>query len=247
MTTIQKDRPIMTQDVANPSTVGLRSIAPSAVGLQNGAKHTPREQRPAKSTTEKGERFSGRQLKLAVGDWLKSARAAADSLNASANGLMIAKATGDDNSAALYEQMSRAMVERLLELAQVGLELAEQIQAERAEKVADETASQPNEEGAVESGTGEIPHSDAVAGALDAAVMDEGVQAVQDHVAARAGQHEPGSIHNPYIVDSLRMTKIRERAGLIEIARNPERVRLTGVDDPLTDYSQLQHVKLLNS
>jgi hypothetical protein len=67
-----KERQQEAQDATNPSTVGSRAVEPSTTGIQSGASNSPRTQRPAKSTTEKGMKFSGKTVQ-AVLDWVKDA------------------------------------------------------------------------------------------------------------------------------------------------------------------------------
>jgi len=181
MNTLRRNRVIAVDQTSG--AVQRQATKPSTGGsAQRGAEATratnagsSRRAGPG-ATKESGARYTGKELKAAVVDWFRSAKAASDSLGAAANGLEIANNTGDDSSAALYEQMGQIMMERLRELVTAGVELLEQLQAgmgatPQAEATTDETA------------TGEIPHSGAVAGALDAAVTDAGRSAVLDHLA----------------------------------------------------------------
>jgi hypothetical protein len=240
MTTILKNR-LITTDVSNPSTTAVRSIAPSTVGIQNNARHIPREQRAAKSTTEKGERFTGKQLKAAARDCANSILAATDALNVATNGMNVAKAAGNDSDAELYEEMGRVIMGRLVELAEIGLELQEQVNAEKeatpqAEATTDETGLSEFHGKAAGAPEDDCPANQANRTGMDAAAMDAGRAGVLDHLAAVG---EPGTPTNPYVMDGLKLERARDRAIELACATNPARV-LAGLDDEvLTDYSQL--------
>lgn len=157
----------------NPSAVGLRSVKPSTTGLQSGgAKYTHRAERQAKNSNEKGERFTGKQLKSAIGDYLKSSKAASDALEEGEKALKIARDAGNDDIAAMLEEACAMLIDKLNEIAAHGVELADMMK--------DELAGQPDAED-FETNTGEVPSKGATAGALDSAAMDAGVQVIRAH------------------------------------------------------------------
>ncbi|CAE6760068.1 hypothetical protein R69619_03332 [Paraburkholderia nemoris] len=183
MTTDQTVGKTQSQAV-KPSTVGSAQRGAEAKRAANAG--SSRRAGPG-ATTEKGERFTGKALKSAVGDWLKRAKAASKALDENMNALKLANDSGNEQLQALCQQMVEALFAHLLELATSAQDLAESIQAEKqatpqAEETTDETE-------APETGTGEIPHSGAVAGALDASAMDAGRAGVLDHFAAVGVDH----------------------------------------------------------
>lgn len=173
------------QDVSNPTAVGIRAVEPSTTGIQSGQPYSPRTQRPAKSTTEKGERFTGKQLKGAVADWLKSAYTVRDAFNESLKTLDAANDAENEAIADFCQQLCQTLLDQLIELVYRGQDLAEMVQAEQST----DNAGQPNEEGVVETNTGEVPREGGSAGALDAAALDAGVQAVRSHCMDVSATH----------------------------------------------------------
>jgi hypothetical protein len=203
-------------------------VKPGTVGIQTGAQGSRATQRNARVTNEPGAKYTGKALKGAVADWLKSARAASKGLDEGLKALKIAKDAGNADFAALCEQACQLFLERLLDLALTGKDLAEQVQAEPA---ADGEHETPGATGA----TGEIAPANATAGALDS-----GSRAVLDHVMSIGEIGTPG---NPYILDAARMEATRKRANAIHGAINPTRVLFGMDDDVLTDYSQLSFMR----
>jgi hypothetical protein len=171
------------KDVANPSTVGIRTVAPSTVGLQSGAKYTPRTQRPAKSGTVQGMKYTGKHLP-AVGKFAKTADRVFRGFlaaNDARNKIHAARDEGFEVSPelmALCEQAFTAACQAAQQVLAQGNDLVAKVNADKEEQAADMN------ETVVETGTGEIPHEGARAGALDS-----GRRAVLDHFASVSSEH----------------------------------------------------------
>ena len=199
---------------ATDQTIGKtqsQAVKPSTIGsAQRGAEakraaNAGSSRRAGPGSTSDGERFTGKALKSAVGDWLNRAKAANKALDEGLKALDVANNAGNEAIADFCQQICQMLLDNLIEIAYRGQDLAEMVDAEA------ETTE--GEQSTDETGTGEIPHSGAVAGALDAAAMDAGRAGVLDHFAAVG---EPGTPTNPYVMDGLKLERARDRA--IELA-----------------------------
>jgi hypothetical protein len=227
-TTDQTSGAVQRQAV-KPSTVGSAQRGAEATRAANAG--SSRRVGPG-ATTEKGERLTGKALKSAIGDWVKSARATSDALNQSLKTLEAANDAGNEVVAAICEQACQMLLERCQELVLNAKDLAEIVQGEQST----DNAGQPDAEGVVETNTGEVPRESGSAGALDSAAMDAGATVVMDHVG-NVSAAEPGTFQNPYVVDAARIEGSRKKAGEILGALNPERVRAGLPDEVLTDMN----------
>lgn len=226
------------RDAANPSTTGIRGVSPSTVGIQSSEPHARSAQRRAKSETVKGEKFTGKQLKGAVSDWVQSAKVTQGALDEGLKALKLAQDTGNDDIAAMLESACQMLVDRLNEIMARGVELADMVK--------DETSNNPTPGLSEFHGKAAgVPEDDCPAnqtGGVNGAGMDSGSTAVMDHLG-KVSPVEPDTFKNPHVIDMGRMEATRKRANAIVAARNPERVRIGMDDDPLTSYDQLSFMQ----
>ncbi|WP_031359292.1 hypothetical protein [Caballeronia sordidicola] len=200
--------------------------------ITKATKDASRTQRPAKSSTEKGMKYTGKHAGEVAAFMGDAKRVCSDLVFAADAHSKITKAKDaglefDPSIVELAEQVLCNAMIAATAILNSGTSLLASVNQDIA-------AGQPDEEGVVETGTGEVPR--------EYGAMDAGRSVVLDHIAAVSG--EPGSeTRRPHVMDGLRVEALRQHAGRVLGAINPARV-LAGMDDePLTDYSQLSFMR----